>query len=315
MSGGHAQTVGGQLVRSFLDWPFPAEDVVVESENGVKLLARATWQADRKRPALVMIHGLEGSDRARYMVSTGILFHRLGWHVVRMNMRGCGDSLALCPRLYNAGLAEDVVAVLRWLATRVDAVAAAGFSLGGGMLLRTLGTRHRDIDGSLVAAASVCPPLDMSRAADELEKRSNWIYQMRFTVSLNRSYRKRQRLAPELYERDRERGIRTLREFDDVITAHYGGYESADDYYRTVSSGPHLASIRHPTLVLSSTNDPFIPADNIMEWSRSDRVHLDVARGAGHVGFVGRSRAPRFFWAADRLLAFFQEQPRLRTST
>ena len=100
--GAHLQTIGGQFVRSFLRWPFATEDSVVDAEDDVRLLVRASWQPSGvARPALLLIHGLEGSDEARYVVSTGILAFRAGYHVIRLNMRGCGDSLELCPRLYN----------------------------------------------------------------------------------------------------------------------------------------------------------------------------------------------------------------------
>ena len=112
ISGAHLQTIGGQFVRAFLRWPFATETSIVEAEDDVRLLVRASWQPGSVAgPALLLIHGLEGSAESRYMLSAGILAYRAGYHVIRMNMRGCGDSLELCPRLYNAGLTADVVAV------------------------------------------------------------------------------------------------------------------------------------------------------------------------------------------------------------
>lgn len=305
--GRHAQTIGGQLVRALLQWPFVTEDHVVESDDGVQLLVRASWQPHEDgAPALVLVHGLEGSDEARYVVSTGIHAYRAGYHVIRMNMRGCGDSLALCPRLYNAGLTPDLVAVANWLAPRVSRFSVAGFSLGAGLTLLTLARERHRIPDTWVGAVAVCAPLDMSRCADALERRGNWIYQSRFTQSLCQSYRSRQRLSPERYEYGRERGIKTLRQFDDVVTAHYGGYRDAEDYYRSVSTGPVLETIDRATLVLGTDNDPFIPRETIAHWTLSDDVRMEIVEGAGHVGFVGESDAPRSFWAADRILDFLQ---------
>lgn len=308
------QTIGGQLVRSFLRWPFAVEDVVIDAEDGVRLLVRASWQpGGDSRPALLLIHGLEGSADAPYVVSTGVLAYRSGWHVVRMNMRGCGGSLQLCPRLYNAGLTSDVTAVATWLARRVSRFALGGFSLGGGLTLLALARERARVPEECVAAIAVCPPLDMSRAADALELRNNWLYQLRFTRSLCASYRARQRLSPKRYQKGRERNVTTLRQFDDVITAHYEGYRDAEDYYRSVSAGPRLKQIDRPTLVLGTDNDPFIPYDSISHWPRSHHVRTEIVAGAGHVGFVGNSVAPRFFWAADRIFTFLQEIDALAT--
>jgi len=308
LPGGHLQTLGGVLARSFLKWPFPSEDIVVEAGHDVRLLLRASWQEKgADRPALLLVHGLEGSDEAHYLVSTGVAAFRSGWHVVRMNMRGCGDSLSLCPQLYNAGLTGDLRAATEWLASRVARFAIVGFSLGAGLTLLTLARERRRLPGALKAASAVCPPLDMTRCADALEERANFIYQARFTGSLCASYKRRQRRAPERYELGRERGITTLRQFDDVITAFYGGYRNAEAYYQSVSTGPVLAELERPTLVLSSTNDPFIPLESVLHWQLSGAVTLEITKGAGHVGFVGPSCAPRFFWAADRVLRFFEQ--------
>ena len=305
ISGAHLQTIGGQFVRSFLRWPFDSEDSVVEAEDDVRLLVRASWQPGRRaRPALLLIHGLEGSDGASYMISTGILAYRAGYHVIRMNMRGCGDALELCPRLYNAGLTADLVAVSNWLARRVPRFAVGGFSLGAGLTLLTLAREKKRLPNACVGAVAVCPPLDMSLCADALELRNNWIYQLRFTRSLCRSYRARQRLSPERYQKGRERGVTTLRQFDDVVTAHYGDYRDADDYYRAVSTGPQLEKIERPTLVLGTDNDPFIPHESIARWPHSENVRVEIVKGGGHLGFVAAANAPRYFWAADRMLAF-----------
>ena len=280
--------------------------MVVEAGDGVRILLRASWQPERERPALLVIHGLEGCDRSPNVIAIGLHAYGAGWHVVRMNLRGCGDSLPLCPRLYNAGMTSDLVAVLRWLAGRVTRFAVASFSLGGNLALLTLARERERIPDELFAVAAICPPLDMSACADALERRANWIYQLQFVSSLNASYRKRQKLLPDAYEPDRERGVATVREFDDRITAFYGGYRDAEDYYRQVSPGPRLEAIDRRALILAASDDPFIPETSMRKWRLSDSVTISIVEGGGHVGFVGRSDAPGHFWAADRVLAFLE---------
>lgn len=306
LPGGHLQTMGGHILRLRLRWPLPTEDVVVDAGDGVRILLRASWQKDGNRPALLVIHGLEGCDRSPNVVAIGLHAYRAGWHVVRMNLRGCGDSLALCPRLYNAGLTSDLVPVLRVLAGRVSRFAVAAFSLGGNLTLLTLARERDRIPDELFAVAAICPPLDMSACADALERRANRIYQLQFVTSLNASYRKRQKLLPDTYERGRERGVVTVREFDDRITAFYGGYRDAADYYRQVSPGPRLESIEHKALVLAASDDPFIPEASMRKWPSTHSVTISIVEGGGHVGFVGPSKAPGHFWAADRVLAFLE---------
>jgi predicted alpha/beta-fold hydrolase len=281
----------------------PTEEILVNGEDGTRLLVRASWQNDRTRPALLLVHGLEGSDSSGYMLSAGRLAFDAGWHVIRMNMRGCGESLELCPRLYHAGLTADLLAVARWLATRVSRFALFGFSLGGNLALLTAARERATLPDELAAVVAVSPPLDMSLCARALERPFSLPYQIRFMISLRASYRARQRLSPELYQAGRERGLRTLREFDSEITAFYCGYDDAEHYYGSVSPGPLLAFIDRPTLVLASADDPLIPASSVTRWGAGE-ARIEVTPSGGHVGFVGRSRAPRGFWAAERAMAF-----------
>ena len=109
LTGGHRQTVLAYWLRRHLRWRIPSEDLVVEAGQGVRLLLRASWQPGPREDhrALVIVHGLGGSDASAYVVATGRLAWARGWHVVRMNMRGSGDGFAVCPLLYNAGLDTD----------------------------------------------------------------------------------------------------------------------------------------------------------------------------------------------------------------
>ncbi|HEX9190261.1 MAG TPA: alpha/beta fold hydrolase, partial [Vicinamibacteria bacterium] len=170
LRGGHRQTALGYWLRRLLRWKLPAEDVVVEAGAGVRLLLRATWQPGPRedRPALLVVHGLGGSDASAYVVSAGRHAHARGWHVVRMNMRGSGDGLALCPLLYNAGLDTDLTAALAALSAVVPRVAVLGFSLGANLALLALGRRRAELPPGLVGLAAVSPPLDLSACADAL---------------------------------------------------------------------------------------------------------------------------------------------------
>ena len=86
LAGGHRQTLLAHLVRRRLRWSLPTEDLVVDSEDGARLLLRASWQPGPREDAkaLVIVHGLGGSDASSYVVSTGEHAFARGWHVIRM---------------------------------------------------------------------------------------------------------------------------------------------------------------------------------------------------------------------------------------
>jgi predicted alpha/beta-fold hydrolase len=308
LAGGHRQTFLGHWLRRLVRWTLPSEDLVVEAGHGVRLLLRASWQeAPREdRPTLLVVHGLGGSDASGYVVSTGRLAYARGWNVVRMNMRGSGDGLALCPLLYNAGLDTDLLAALSAVSSLVPRLAVVGFSLGANLLLLTLARRRDRLPAALSAAAAVSPPLDLSASADALEAPGNGLYQRYFMQMLLEGYRQRNQARPDLFAAGRETGLRTVREYDDRITAPFGGYESAAQYYERSSAGPWLTSIDRPTLVLAADDDPMIPVASVARWPVSAAVQREVVPTGGHVGFVSRSRAPGWFWAPQRVLDFLE---------
>ncbi len=317
LTGGHRQTLLGYWHRRHLIWPLAVEDLVVEAGADVRLLVRATWQPGERgdRPALLLLHGLGGSDQSPYLLSIGRLAFSRGWHVVRMNMRGAGDSEALCARLYNAGLDSDLLAAVEAVARIVPRIAVAGFSLGANVSLLLLGRSRDRLPPALRAVAAVSPPLDLAACAGALERWDNRPYQHYFMAKLREGYRSRQRRRPDLFAPGRERGLRTVREYDEAITAPHGGFAGADEYYARSSAGPWLSAIERPALVLAAADDPLIPSESVARWPLAPAVRREMVPTGGHVGFVAASAAPGRFWAAGRALDFLEEALGLQQRT
>ena len=308
-AGGHRQTLLGVLYRRPLRWIPPTEDLVVDVGGGERLLLRASWQggAAADRPVLVLVHGLGGCDRSAYGVAAGRFAWEQGWHVVRMNLRGAGDSLPLSAGFHHAGLESDLVAALHAVAARAPRVALAGFSLGGSHVLLTVGRRGRDLPAGFIGAAAVCPPIDLAACARALQSPANRLYESYFVRSLVDGYRRRQRQRPDLYEAGRDRGVRTVWQYDERITAPWSGHRDAADYYERSSPGPLLAHMEVPVLILGAEDDPIVPVGSLERWTLSAAVKREVWWTGGHVGFVGPTRAPGGFWAAERVVRFFDD--------
>jgi predicted alpha/beta-fold hydrolase len=243
---------------------------------------------------------------ATYTVSTGLLAHGRGFHVARMNMRGAGESEDANARFYNAGLDTDLVAVLEALAPFCSRLYLTGFSLGGSVSLLALGRQRGRLPEKLEGVATVCAPLDLSACADSLESPRGRLYTRYFMGRLRAAYGRRQRRHPQLYEAGRERTVLTVREFDERITAPYGGYRDAADYYARSSAGPWLREVDRPTLVLAAEDDPMVPGESVRRYAlpASGLVEREILPTGGHVGFVAPAEAPGRFWAADRVLAW-----------
>jgi predicted alpha/beta-fold hydrolase len=189
-------------------------------------------------------------------------------------------------------------------------MAIAGFSLGGSLSLLTLGRQAAQVPPQVRALAAVSTPLDLAACADALGRLGNRVYQRYFIRNLRASYRYRQRLHPHIYEPGLEQRLRTVREFDEHVTAPLGGYRDARDYYERSSAGPWLPHIRVPTLVLNAADDPIVPVESVRRFAppSGSPVRLELTRTGGHVGFVAPSAAPGQFWAAERVQSFLEEE-------
>jgi predicted alpha/beta-fold hydrolase len=310
--GGHRQTLLGYWHRRHLVWTPPTEDVVIDAEPGVQLLLRLSLQpGSPSAPLLLLVHGLGGWDAASYGLATGLLAWSRGWHVARMNMRGAGDSARLSARIYNAGLDVDLLAVIQVLAERFPLIGMAGFSLGGSLALLTLGRQAEHVPAQARALVAVSAPLDLLACVTALERLGNRGYQGYFVKNLRASYRYRQQLHPHLYAQGLEARVRSVRGFDEAVTAPMGGFRDAADYYDRSSAGPWLERIERPTLVLNAADDPLIPLESVLRFPlpASGIVQREVLPTGGHVGFVAPTLAPGRFWAAERVMEFLESAP------
>jgi predicted alpha/beta-fold hydrolase len=83
---------------------------------------------------------------------------------------------------------------------------------------------------------------------------------------------------------------RTLREFDDIVTAPVHGFADATEYYARSSSIRFLETVGVPTLLLCAANDPFVNADVLRQVrniaDRNSFLECVFPERGGHVGFV-----------------------------
>ena len=260
LSGGHRQTLASFFLSRHIVLP-SAERRLIEVEPGIKVLAHCHWQSERQNAlTVIIVHGLEGSSDSHYMIGIASRGLALGMNVVRMNQRNCGGTDDLAPTLYHSGRSPDVAAVAQNLIQQdqISGFALVGFSMGGNLVLKLAGEWANAGPAQFRAVAAVCPAVDLAASADALHLRGNRLYEHYFLWKLNRRLRAKARLFPGTFEVSRGRGIRSLRDFDDKITAYYCGFSGATDYYDRAAAAHVVDRIAVPTFILHAANDPFI---------------------------------------------------------
>lgn len=292
LRGGHLQTIASFVLPRQILLPAP-EERLVEVAPGVRLLCHCHWQPDRTKVlTVIVVHGLEGSSDSQYARGIADKALRAGMNVVRYNQRNCGGTEALAPVLYHSGLSGDVAAVARDVIARdgVSLLALVGFSMGGNLVLKLAGEWGSDAPPEFRAVAACCPALDLAASADALHEPANRIYETYFLWALRRRMLRKAQLFPAHFDPSRLRGLRSLREFDDKVTAHYCGFAGADDYYDRASAAQVVGRIAVPALVLHAANDPFIriTAETRQKIFSNPNITFVEAEDGGHCAFVGR---------------------------
>jgi uncharacterized protein len=312
LSGGHRQTLASFFLSRRSHLP-PAEARFIEVEPGVQVLAHCHWQSDRQNAlTVIVVHGLEGSSDSTYMQGIAAKGLAAGMNVVRMNQRNCGGTEALAPTLYHSGRSMDIAAVAKNLIEQdnISRFALAGYSMGGNLVLKLAGEWGSAGPSQFRAVAAVCPAVNLAASADALHLPSNRLYEQYFLWQLKRRLRTKARLFPGAFDTSRLRGIRSLRDFDDRITAFYCGFTGANDYYDRSAAAHVLDRITVPTFILNAANDPFIrilPATREKIVNNPHITFVETEDG-GHCSYLAASNGTNDGrWAESQIVEFLRQ--------
>ncbi|HUE97561.1 MAG TPA: alpha/beta fold hydrolase, partial [Longimicrobiaceae bacterium] len=238
LPGGHAHTIAGRFIRPLDRGPLRAERLELPDGDFVDLHeGPETLPTDS--PIVLILHGLEGCYASNYVATVSRALAAEGIRAIRFNFRGCSGAMNRLARFYHAGETGDLHQVIAAIRERSPAapLGAVGFSLGGNVLLKYLGERGAEAREGLAAAAAVSVPFDLAAGTRRLEEPGlTRVYMRYFIRKLRRKARaKREVLAPAC-EVDRAIGARTIRAYDDALTARLHGFRDAWHYYDESSS-------------------------------------------------------------------------------
>ena len=164
-------------------------------------------------------------------------------------------------------------------------------------------------------AAEPAPSLDLAACADAIAEPRNFLYERHFVRGLKSRMRYKAKLFPGQFPLDGLDRVRTVREFDDVITARFCGFRSAADYYAQSSASRAIAGIRRPTFILTAQDDPVVPFASFEKPAiRENPIITFLApRYGGHCAFISAAGGDARFWAEARIVEFCQSQSSLGT--
>lgn len=266
------------------------------------------WRRQGAKRLAVLCHGLEGSLDAPYIRGMAEALARGGWDVLAWNCRNCGPEPNRLPRSYHSGESGDLRTVVDYglAGDSFTDAAIVGFSLGGNIALKYAG--EAPPHPAVRAVVAISAPVDLASCAQALDGRlGNRFYLRRFLRTLTAKALAKARRFPGSLDAQRVRRVRTIREFDDCVTAPLHGFEDAMDYWTRASSLPLISRIPVPSLLLSAANDPLLDTPCYPERLAADlpRFYLEAPPWGGHVGFSGATWQGRR-WHERRALDFLE---------
>lgn len=314
LPGPHLPTVYGRLFRKLP--PVPARVERWETPDGDTLTLHRLDPVG-EAPVLVVLHGLEGGAHSQY--AQGLLHQARahGWGATLVVWRTCDRAQPVnrVRRAYHSGETTDTAFVVERLIAESPGrpLGFVGISLGGNVLCKWLGEHGDALPSEVRAAAAVSVPYDLARASKHIDAGFSRVYSKVFLKTLVAKTEAKLAHFPDLVDAEQLRRVRTLWDFDDVVTGPTHGFRDALDYYTQSSSLRFLHGVRRPTLLLNAVDDPFLPREVLddVRAVAAENPSLTVefpARG-GHVGFVTGPHPWRAnYWMEQRVLDWLRQQ-------
>jgi predicted alpha/beta-fold hydrolase len=255
-------------------------------------------------PLVMVVHGLEGSIDSHYAAAMMNSLQINGYSAIFMHFRGCSGEPNRFERAYHSGDTADISAVAAHVVevTGKPLHAIIGYSLGANAMLKWLGEAGDDAIPQCAVAVSI--PFRLELAAKRLQQGGSRIYQSYLLRKMRTAYRRKFSKRPSPLDINPDE-LKNFFQFDDQITAPLHGFEGVDDYYRRSSCRQYLGGIQRRTLIIHSSDDPFMYPHAAPEPEElSEHVTLELTEHGGHVGFMTGGIPKR--WLEKRIIEFLK---------
>ena len=310
LTNAHAQTIYSTLARR--------SEAAIDHNERLELpdgdfidLAWATNGLSAESPLVVLLHGLGGSVDSVYVAGILQSVNHAGYRGVLMQFRGASGEPNRLPRAYHSGETGDLDYLLKCLQQREPCTkkAVVGVSLGGNVLLKWLG--ETGAQSLIQAAVAVSVPFQLDLVTERINKGFSRLYQAHLLRKLRAVFLKKLAIVNTQLPLTKEElfSIKTLRAFDESITAPLHGFKNAEAYYFDSSSKRYLNGIATPTLIVHALDDPFMVPEAVPDAKDlSADVLLELSQHGGHVGFIaGKNPNNLTHWLEQRIPDFLLE--------
>ena len=292
----------GRILRAAAPLLAAQRELLLDCGAGVRLQCFRSSPPHGSGDAVVLLHGWEGSADSLYVLSLAQLLFAQRFEVVRLNLRDHGETHHLNRELFHSCRLPEVIGAVRALQPHFagTALKLVGFSLGGNFMLR-VAAQAREAGLDLARVIAVSPVLDPGETLTALQGGVPG-YERYFVRKWLRSLRRKQAAWPDSYDFSELARLRDLRRMTAELVRGYTEFPTLEDYLNGYAiTGARLARLEVPALILTSLDDPIIPAGALARLARPAALSISVTRYGGHCGFFQRLTGPT--WLERRILA------------
>jgi uncharacterized protein len=292
----------GAIVRRAAPVVAAQKELLLDCGEGVRLQCLHSSPEHSTGRPVVVLHGWEGSAESLYILSLSQQLFECGYEVLRLNLRDHGETHHLNRELFHSCRLPEVIGAIGSLQRLFPGrpMGLVGFSLGGNFLLR-VAAQAGEAGLDLAKVIAVSPVLDPSETLTALERGMPG-YHLYFVRKWMRSLIKKQAAWPTEYD-FRELGrLANLRRMTTELVRRFTEFPSLDDYLNGYSiTGGRLARLEVPANIITSLDDPIIPAHSLGSLARPASLRLTVTRYGGHCGFLERLSGPT--WVERKIVS------------
>ena len=278
-----------------------AREVLLDCGAGVRLQCFVSTPAHGAGAPVVLLHGWEGSAESLYVLSLARQLFERRFAVVRLNLRDHGETHHLNRELFHSCRLAEVIGAVRALQGLFPRrpLQLVGFSLGGNFMLR-VAAQARTADLDLAGVVAISPVLEPAATLAALQ-RGTPTYEWYFVRKWLRSLRKKQAAWPGAYDFAELARQRDLKLPTAELVRHHTDFATLDEYLGGYAiTGARLAQLEVPASIVTSLDDPIIPASGLAQLARPPTLSLTVTRRGGHCGFFEQLGGPT--WLERRVL-------------
>ncbi|KAJ1945084.1 hypothetical protein GGF37_001874 [Kickxella alabastrina] len=265
-----------------------------------------TQMPEDDRPIVVLSHGLSGGSQETYIQTAikTLTSAPYNFRTVVVNFRGCAGVKLTTHVLYNAGTTSDYDIAVKYIKGRFSQskLVAIGYSLGANLITKYVGEQGEACP--LKAAISVGNPYDLAASSNAIEQptlRGKYVYSPAILEGLMQLYQRHSKMVatgPVKLDAEAISKIKTISEYNELITSRIFGYKNSTDYFQQNSCAQFMPNISIPFLAITALDDPLCPGSYIPRKIFRSNPHLVLALTmyGGHLGYhesLSQSWLPR----------------------